>query len=1252
MPRPTRLPARGRRSDPPALHALALVLALASCATTRPDERGAMRTGESEATAPELAREALARWNGNKDLATADALLIAAAQEDAHDPLVELARLLLARRRLNDRTELEQALELIERHPTRPEARIASASLERLAGISTTLDQRALLGAAGAELDLADPIVAQRVRDVQAELLVARNAFEEAQKVRESEGLVQSWSLLGPLSPYHWLDFDKPLGPELTPDAPAFDAPWGREAWRQIRFFNGWIPVGHDLESRQPGPGENRAAPPTGDVFYARATIEGGKGGLLLRLESTASIRLFIDGRPVLVRDAFRRQQPRAGWIGVPVAPGPHQLLVKIAAGDASAGFRVLALPQKRPAASPLDGDALAAALSAQLGPQLGALLAAEDLRSDDPTGALRLVERAAGKTPSRPALSLRADLWTALGTLGDEEARGRSRRDLDALIALDADDGSARMRRAGLEIDLGQLDAAEADLAAVQGTPTPRLEAAVARLRIGQEAGALAPVPLRKALADDPGYCPALELEYGLADQSNAFAPLDRTVEALARCPGGQAILAQVKARRLGPMPLVRYWRGRLERSPGDPHAAEELAEALIAANRPGAAAEAIRSRLAAWPEDIDGWRRLGALQSLVGDRRGAAEAYQHVLDLDPADLPLRRSLTLLGGHDVLDDVLPTTAAALASPLWTGPAKAPTTTRLDAGAAWLHPDGSVTERVRTVEHILDESGLQQAGELELPSGALLKALRTHKRDGRILDAEANSTGEKGTVSAASLEVGDDLEIDYLLSSPPPRRGTGGAAEPFYFEASDSSLQRSIYVVQSDRAPIVDAHRLDLPAAGKWSGTLTVDRRDVPALVAEPGAPPATEYFPWIQVGSGTTLQDLARSVADQLASRTIIDEGIRALAAEARGRTQDEIAEALWALVSARIRGAGGALGDNASVVVARSAGDRLLPMKAALAARGIRSEIVLASGPQASSEPRRFPLLTEYTEALLRILPAGGEPRWLAPGVRYAPFGRLPPWLCGRSALQLPEDDSDGRAFNLPACTASAQAPEGGDDHRFHFRLSVQADGSLHGEGREILGGFEAAAARASLEQLDEAQRHQAVEAALAAGFRGATLDDVKISEGEAPGSEVTLDYHFTAEQLARPEAAGPDRQAWSLPLRAFPLQLAASFLQLAARDLPLLIPAWQRPAVELELELPAGARLEGTAAAPVELVTEFGSYKRVETRSGSKVELHERMVLPPQRVAPGRYADFASFAAAVDRAEDERLTFSLPK
>ncbi len=1219
---------------PTSLAAVALAVS-AACATA--GLRGAGGPADQAAAA-------LADWQHPES----ERELTAAAARAPTDVVVETALLLRARRDLDDRREIDEALALLRDHPDRPEARLAAAVLAGLAGTSTEEDQRILLASAGFDLSRADAAVAQRVREIRAAILVARDDVATAQRLRAEEGIIQSWRLVGPLSPWHWLDFDRPLGPEVAPDAASYATPWGREAWRDVRFFNGWVPVGHDIEARQPPPGENRPAPPSGDIFYASAPVDAGEGGLLLRVEAAASLVVFLDGRAIWTRDAFRREVPRAFWLLAPAAPGRHRLLVKVAAGGPSGGFRVIALPGAAGTRVPVDAATLAAELAPELGPRIAATLAAEAARADDMPSALRLANRGAEGAPSPLALSIRADLWGSLGTLGDDEARGRARRDLDLLLSLDPQDGSAHVRRAGLELDLGQLDAAEADLRAVGGAPTPRLLTAEARLRTSEEASALALEPLRRALLQDPGYCPALELAYGLLDQVNAFARLAETGEALARCPAGQATLAQLRARKLGPSPLVRYWRGRLERSPGDPRAAEELANAQVAAGRPDAAADALGQRLAAWPEDIGAWRRLGGLRSLAGDARGARRAYQRALELDPADLPLRRALALSQGHDVLDGVLPEAVAALRGKAWTGPARAPTTTILDSGAAWLHADGSVTERVRTVERILDESGLTDAGELGLPPGAILVALRTHKPDGRVLDAEASGNGEKNTLSAAALGVGDDLEVDYLVSSSPPRRGTGGAAEPFYFEASDTSLQRSIYVVRDERPPDVDVHRLPALAEGPWVGSLTVDRREIPALVAEPGAPPANEYFPWVQAGHGDTLQDLARSVADQLAVRTIADEGLRDLVRDVKGGTARARAASLWTLLCERIRGNGSGLGDPASVVLARGSGDRLLPMRAALAILGIRSTIVLASGPQASSEPRRFPVLGDYTDALLRIDAGDGAPLWIAPALRWAPFGRLPTWLCGRPALELPEGDADGRAFTLPACEAGAAGEAGLDDHRFRFALTLKADGSLEGEGQETLGGFEAAVARASLEQLDDAQRRQAVEAALAAGFRGASLSSATFEIGAAPGSDVTLRYRFDVEQSARFEGD----HAWSVPLGGFPLHLAETYVQLAARNLPLLLPAWQRPSVDLTLELPRGAALQGQLPAPLTLDGPFGSYRRSETRAGQTVTLHERLVLPPQRIPPGQYADFASFAASIDRAQDERLTYSLPK
>ena len=212
-------------------------------------------------------------------------------------------------------------------------------------------------------------------------------------------------------------------------------------------------------------------------------------------------------------------------------------------------------------------------------------------------------------------------------------------------------------------------------------------------------------------------------------------------------------------------------------------------------------------------------------------------------MLEEDTADLTLRRALALLANKpEPLEDLVPSVAEALAQPRWVGAGRPPSATLLDSGAAWLHADGTVTERIRTLETPLDETALSSLGELELPGGAALLALRTHKRDGRVLDADAQVGGEKHTVSAASLEVGDTLEIDYLVSSPPP---------------PPRRRQRGRRLLLPGRRQL--AAPLHLPGAGRrgsrrWtptaskpaktvSGSITVERTKVAAVAETQHAP-------------------------------------------------------------------------------------------------------------------------------------------------------------------------------------------------------------------------------------------------------------------------------------------------------------------------------------------------------------------------------------------------------------------------
>ena len=61
---------------------------------------------------------------------------------------------------------------------------------------------------------------------------------------------------------------------------------------------------------------------------------------------------------------------------------------------------------------------------------------------------------------------------------------------------------------------------------------------------------------------------------------------------------------------------------------------------------------------------------------------------------------------------------------------------------------------------------------------------------------------------------------------------------------------------------------------------------------------------------------------------------------------------------------------------------------------------------------GGEVDTKPRRFLQLSEFTVSLLAIEVPGRHPLYLATSLRFAPFGRAPPHLCGRFALELPND------------------------------------------------------------------------------------------------------------------------------------------------------------------------------------------------------------------------------------------------
>ena len=152
----------------------------------------------------------------------------------------------------------------------------------------------------------------------------------------------------------------------------------------------------------------------------------------------------------------------------------------------------------------------------------------------------------------------------------------------------------------------------------------------------------------------------------------------------------------------------------------------------------------------------------------------------------------------------------------------------------------------------------------QEIAEVTVPSGAQLLALRTIKADGTVLEPE-NIEG-KDTISLPGVQVGDYVEVEYLLAESAARAPRSRASPPPP-STSRSPTCRTTWSTYTVVAPKgtgmrVDAHGMKVPPP-ETKGDVEVfsyEARQVPPFIPEPDSPPsANEYLPFVMVGAGTT---------------------------------------------------------------------------------------------------------------------------------------------------------------------------------------------------------------------------------------------------------------------------------------------------------------------------------------------------------------------------------------------------------
>jgi tetratricopeptide (TPR) repeat protein len=1190
-----------------------------------------------------------------------------ALERDPAEPYALAGMMLLERRRGHPERSLSYALDLCERAPRHPLAAAGARLALDMAGVAAPLDEEILRRGERALAAGLDADAAHLLRAAIAYVHGTRGEDDRQQQAFAEMGVPDQYAVWGPFSAFQWLDFEAVLPPEKDGALVGpFQGPHGTLEPRRFRFRDARFDLEGDTGH--------------GDVYLAAVDLEVKASAVhTVRMVSSGSYRVYLDGERLLERRGFARALPTVAQEAVLLEPGRHRLLVKVVREDRAVSFS-LALPRAdgKPAALQFleakgpapqwsgvkrvpperafpSAEALAAALTPEVGSALARYLAIRDGMGRDRDGAKALMLELEQEISGPALTSLRADLALGDRTIPQKVARGRATRDLEATLEKDPADVQALLTRAQVALDDGRgLEAAElvkrARAAAGADSPGYPVPVAEARVNLALGVDAQADNSAVAALQAQPGLCEALGVRYDLARRRDAVALSDGLVKSMERCPGARTRSAEHARMRGDLAAAVSLYEQMARRDPAQISASVTLANLLVALRRFEEADALLRALAGQWPRNDSLLKRLADVNELWGRPKEALELRERALALDGSDLTLRRSVSRAKeGAEPLQEHAIDGKAAIAAYV-AAPGQEDTTHAyvLDAAATRVYPDGSMVDRIHIIQKALDQNGVPQIAEVSIPAGAQVLALRTVKADGTVLEPE--SIEGKETVSLPGVQVGDFVEYEYLLA-----HGARGPSQPgftasnFYFRIAGAPNNRATYTVIAPKGAGMgaDPHNLQLPAdVIRVQGDQEVffhEERRVTPLVPEPGAPPSpTEYIPFVSVGAGAQGNEgLVAAYADSAVERGQLTVEVEAFARNsAGGKKGTEAARAIYAAVMERLSGRDSGLSQSAAASLAQNRGSRLWLMKASLEAVGIPARVAAIRTFSADPAEYRYPTEALLPYVALHVEPPGEAPFWLDTALRFGPFGELPEQAAGgREAWLFPEPGRPGRMVKTAA--QPLRPPK-----RVELKLQLGADGALSGSGDEIYSGREAAQLAEALEQLPPDQRDQALQSALSRYFGGAELSGLRLDLKREVGASATIHYEFRVPRFGRVEG---DRRM-TLPPLTFPAYLGRRFIQLGSRRTPLFVDETELTTTRAEVKLPAGFALQDPLG-KLELPTTHGGFLRTEKQEGDVLTIEETYRVDMARIAPGDYEELARFAGEVDLVQSRDLELVRP-
>jgi len=1052
---------------------------------------------------------------------------------------------------------------------------------------------------------------------------------------------------------------------------------------------------------------------PRAGMRRLRAELDVPGKVLALDVAGEEPLRVYVDGHEVVRTDRVDRWSPRHNLVELDVAPGKHLVELRTAIPGSNAWVLLRAtdgkgnpVPSRGAAevavAQPaFDGaedhvrarhatwpeipgqaspDAEVGAEAGQkarrrarsrqraTGPVAGPIYAPlrryyalDDALADGDTDRAETLAAELLDARFGEAHVLLADFERADPTRGRGASGAREQQRLEQALVIDPSLERARLRR--LRQDLGRGSVAEV-IAALEGMPADRLDSLdgqllrfEAYLERGSEVQAEA--ALTQAAKINPDACDLIVARRRLAQRRNQVKREDALTAELAACAGTTGARAKLAETRGRLDDATELWNRRLERTPDDLDAMEALARVAINDGKPGRAEELYREILDFAPFRSTAAVALADLLARQGKRDEARAMVREAIEQIPHNSRLREIGETVG---IPDDLMTRRADGMAAlkryqaELEAGEVNyegAPEVFVLDRDIARVYDNGGVRHVIHQVVHMTSKESLDRYGEVPEPAGGSFLTLHSIKPDGTVVEPE--SIAGKDGLSLRKLEVGDYIELEYMLDVDP----TG--LMPDYVELARFRFQdlttpyhySELVVVHPEGMPM-RYERRNPTAGGAPAVTKTSEQgltqlrflaERMPRLGPEPQSRSMVDELPMVRVFTELDVPMWLRTVQIQLEPAQRSNPELRAKtdALVSGSGTQREAVERLWGWVMENVEDAGDMTAPATSTLAARQ-GNRLMLLRAMLQHLGIRNEMWLARDRFGTEIlANGHPSVESFEAPMLAVWPDDAkDPLMVLTTSKVMPLGYLTPGFSQSDALRValaPGDPDPGRV-QLP------EQPERFRDlRRYDLRVEVDKEGDGEVSGTIELQGMEAVIWRDALTKFDRDRLPEVFQQAeLQIIARGAMLDldEVEIENEDALEKPLRLRFSASASGLGVRQG-----NELVMPASLVSMNLGQGYTRLPERWSGMVVP--YSPRAEARIEVVARDGVVKSVPGDRDLDDVRGRFIRKAVDGGAgknSVVIESQGQLQLGFVEADEYAEFGAFTRDVAQAEQEVL------